>query len=231
MAKIDVACPFCKQTEPVKKYGLGKSGFQRYRCQSCCRTFQTDYAYRACHPGMKEQIVDLAMNNAGIRDTARTLHISINAVVRTLKNPAPRCVTTLPLDNLQIQLICEVDEMWSFAGSKKQQRWLWYAWEPRLKRIIAPTFGRRSKKTLRRLLRLLSGFHVAFWCTDNFSAYDILPDKKHIRGKLYTQRIERENLNLRNRLKRQNRKTLGYSKSFEMHDRIIGTFIEREYYV
>ncbi|EKI39624.1 insertion sequence protein [Escherichia coli 3006] len=42
--------------------------------------------HRACQHGMKEQIVDLAMNNAGIRDTARVLHISINAVVRTLKN-------------------------------------------------------------------------------------------------------------------------------------------------
>ncbi|MDF7680528.1 IS1 family transposase [Enterobacteriaceae bacterium ESL0689] len=66
---------------------------------------------------------------------------------------------------------------------------------------------------------------VAFWCTDNFRVYVILPDKKHIRGKLYTQRIERENLNLQ----RQNRKTLEYSKSVETHDRIIGTFIEREY--
>ncbi|MBA1439453.1 IS1 family transposase, partial [Providencia stuartii] len=28
-----------------------------------------------------------------------------------------------------------------------------------------------------------------------------------------------------------NRKTLGYSKSSGMHDKIIGTFIEREYYV
>ncbi|MCE9922857.1 IS1 family transposase, partial [Hafnia paralvei] len=36
---------------------------------------------------------------------------------------------------------------------------------------------------------------------------------------------------LRNRLKRLNRKTLGYSKLAEMHDRIIGTFIEREHYV
>jgi transposase-like protein len=35
---------------------------------------------------MKSQIVGLAMNNAGIRDTARALHISINGVVRTLKN-------------------------------------------------------------------------------------------------------------------------------------------------
>ena len=86
MAKVDVKCPFCKQTEPVKKQGQGKTGHQRYRCQSCYGTFQLNYAYRACQPGMKEQIVDLAMNNAGIRDTARALHISINAVVRTLKN-------------------------------------------------------------------------------------------------------------------------------------------------
>jgi transposase len=42
--------------------------------------------YRACQPDMKEQIVDLAMNNTGIRDTARALHISINAIIRTLKN-------------------------------------------------------------------------------------------------------------------------------------------------
>ena len=121
--------------------------------------------------------------------------------------------------------------MWSFVSHKKQQRWLWYVWEPRLKRIIAHVFGSRSKKTLRQLLRLLSGFNVVFWCTDNFNADDSLPDKTHITGKLYTQRIERENLNLRNRLKRLNRKTLGYSKSAEMHDRVIGTFIEREHYL
>lgn len=63
-----------------------------------------------------------------------------------LKKLLPRCVTTLPLDNLQIQLIWEVDEMWSFVGNMKQQRWLWYAWEPRLKRIFAHVFGHRSKK-------------------------------------------------------------------------------------
>jgi len=86
MAKVDVKCPFCEQPESVKKHGQGKTGHQRYRCQSCRRTFQLDYACRACQPGMKEQIIVLAMNNAGIRDTTRALHISINVVVRTLKN-------------------------------------------------------------------------------------------------------------------------------------------------
>lgn len=172
---------------------------------------------------MKKQIVDLAMNNADIRDTAWTLHISINAVVLTLKL-SPRCVAKLPLDNPLIQLICEVDEMWSFVGNKKQQRWLWYAWESRFKRIVG------LRKRFAELLKLVSGFNVAFWCTNNFSVYDVLTNENHITGKLYTQLIERENLNRCNRLKRLSRKTLGYSKSAEMHDKIIGTLIEREHY-
>ncbi|EDU60936.1 insertion element protein [Providencia stuartii ATCC 25827] len=80
MATISVTCRFCGLTDPVKKHGTGNGGHPR------CRTFQLDYTYNACQPGIKEQVVELAMNNAGIRDTARALHISINAVVRTLKN-------------------------------------------------------------------------------------------------------------------------------------------------
>ncbi|MBC8949399.1 transposase [Xenorhabdus sp. TS4] len=56
-----------------------------------------------------------------------------------------------------------------------------------------------------------------------------LPEEKHIVGKHYTQRIERTNLIFRTRLKRLNRRTMGYSKSKEIHDKVIGRFIEREY--
>ncbi|WP_228408335.1 IS1 family transposase, partial [Photobacterium damselae] len=57
-----------------------------------------------------------------------------------------------------------------------------------------------------------------------------LPRENHIIGKRYTQRIERTNLTLRSRLKRLVRKTIGFSKSEEMHDKVIGTFIEREFH-
>ncbi|WP_439146917.1 IS1 family transposase, partial [Vibrio sp.] len=46
----------------------------------------------------------------------------------------------------------------------------------------------------------------------------------------YTQRIERSNLTLRTRLKRLVRKTIGFSRSEEMQDKVIGTFIERAFY-
>ncbi|KIZ65746.1 transposase, partial [Escherichia coli] len=37
-------------------------------------------------PGVKEQITVMAFNGAGIRDTARTLKVGVNTVIRTLKN-------------------------------------------------------------------------------------------------------------------------------------------------
>lgn len=70
MAAILVKCWFCGLTDAVKKHGTGNGGHPRYRCQPC----------------IKELVVELAMNNTGIRDTVRALHISINAVVRTLIN-------------------------------------------------------------------------------------------------------------------------------------------------
>ncbi len=73
------------------------------------------------------------------------------------------------------------------------------------------------------------GLLVYWWLSCLY--YNWLPSANNLVGKYFIQRIERENLTLRNRIKRLNRKTLGYSKSPEMHDKVIDTFIEREYYV
>lgn len=29
----------------------------------------------------------------------------------------------------EVELVFEMDEQWSYVGHKKQQRWLWYAWQ------------------------------------------------------------------------------------------------------
>ena len=55
----------------------------------------------------------------------------------------------------------------------------------------------------------------------------LLPADKHLITKRYTQAIERQNLNLRTRIKRLARKTLCFSKSVEIHDKVIGEFINR----
>jgi len=46
------------------------------------------YRYRACEPGIKEKIIDMAINGSGIRDTGRVLKINKNTVIQTLKKRA-----------------------------------------------------------------------------------------------------------------------------------------------
>src|SRR5215470_19200918 len=67
-------CPYCQGTDIVK-HGLSPEGKQRYRCRTCRegrgRTFLLAYAYAGLSPEVKQQIVDMAMNASGIRDTVR----------------------------------------------------------------------------------------------------------------------------------------------------------------
>ena len=80
-------CPHCQGTNIVR-HGQTRQGKQRYRCrEQCCagRTFLLNYTYAGQSPDVKRQIVDMAMNASGIRDTARVLHVSPNTVINELK--------------------------------------------------------------------------------------------------------------------------------------------------
>jgi transposase-like protein len=44
-----------------------------------------EYAYAGQSPEVKQQIVDMAMNASGIRDTVRVLHVSPTTVIKALK--------------------------------------------------------------------------------------------------------------------------------------------------
>jgi insertion element IS1 protein InsB len=46
-------------------------------------------------------------------------------------------------------------------------------------------------------------------------------------GKRHTQQIERKHLTLRTRMKRLTRKTICFSTSIEMHDIVLGLFVNR----
>jgi transposase-like protein len=80
-------CPHCDGMDIVR-HGQTRQGKQRYRCreQPCAgRTFLQDYSYPGQSPAVKQQIIEMAMNASGIRDTARVLHVSTNTVMTELK--------------------------------------------------------------------------------------------------------------------------------------------------
>ena len=87
-------CPHCHGTDIVR-HGKSPEGKQRYRCRECRqgsgRTFLLDYAYAGQSPEVKRQIVDMALNASGIRDTARVLHVSPTTVINELKKRPLHC--------------------------------------------------------------------------------------------------------------------------------------------
>jgi len=122
----------------------------------------------------------------------------------------------------------EVDEMWSFVGSKKDQRWLWHAIDHRTGRVLAYVFGRRKDEVFLQLKTLLAPFGITRYYTDHLGAYQRHVDtEQHCPGKRNTQQIERKHLTLRTRIKRLTRKTICFSKSPQMYDIVIGLFVNR----
>ena len=132
---------------------------------------------------------------------------------------------------LEVGYAVVMDEFWSFVKKKKNQRWTWYAIEKQTGIIISWHNGRRTDWDLRVLLSQVQEIPIKKYYTDHLNFYKTtLMDSEHIVGKANTWKIERKNLNFRTHLKRLNRRTICYSKNEEIHDNVIGMYIERFYY-
>src|SRR5262252_1877863 len=99
----------------------------------------------------------MSLNASGVRDTARSLHICPNTVLRELKKKATalESVNTALLRTLHPAEVAwdveragaaeaERDEMWSFVGHKGNPRWLWHAIDHHTGKVLAYVFGRRK---------------------------------------------------------------------------------------
>jgi insertion element IS1 protein InsB len=125
-------------------------------------------------------------------------------------------------------LTSELDEMWSFVRSKANPRWLWHAIDHLTGKVLAYVFGRRQDDVFLQLQQLLKPFGITKFYTDGWGAYERhIEAKKHHVGKEHTQKIESKHINLRTRIKRLVRRTICFSKTEQMHDLVIGLFINR----
>jgi insertion element IS1 protein InsB len=68
--------------------------------------------------------------------------------------------------------------------------------------------------------------------TDDWGAYGRLLPQEYLHrvGKDNTWKIERKNLNFRTHIKRLGRKTICFSKNEQIHDNVIGMYIEKYYF-
>ena len=216
-----ITCPHCASFN-LKKNGKTRNKKQKYLCKDCHKQFITDYSYRGCRLFIRSLIVPMTLNNSGIRDIAGVLRISVNTVLNRIRKAAAE----LPILRTPVRAqTVELDEFWSFVGSKKNQRWTWLGLTSSSGRIGAVVNGRRTDKCCRELLGKYRNSCIAQFASDEWQSYSkYVPADLHYIGKDKTQRIERTNLNFRLHVKRLNRRTIAFSKTDEMHDAVINLY-------
>ncbi len=125
----------------------------------------------------------------------------------------------------------QCDEAWSFVGNKGNKQWIWLAIDESTREIVGVFVGRRSRVGARGLWQSLPPVYrqCAVAYTDFWEAYEqVIPSKRHRavdKETGQTNRIERFNCTLRQRVSRLVRKTLSFSKKLENHVGAIWYFI------
>ena len=114
---ITYICPRC-ESPGLEKNGRSKNGKQKYHCQDCD-------AYGTLNPGVaysperKAEILKAYQERSSLRGLERTFGVARQTVAKWLRQEDAQLPMLPPLDTAQADDVLELDELWSFVGSKK----------------------------------------------------------------------------------------------------------------
>jgi len=207
------SCYQCVDEGNTVKNGKTKNGKQRYLCKNCGKTFLTTYTYNGCHPSMDSRLKELTKEGVGIRSSSRILKISTSTVINKILRIAAELVPPV----IGAGKVFEMDEMCTYVGRKDKLTWIAYAICVESKEVVGLFVGRRTNKTLRKVVSRLILLNPKEIFTDKLKNYRyIIPENIHCTKRHGTNNIECKNTALRAHLKRLNRRTICYSKSIAM---------------
>src|SRR5262249_947193 len=99
--------------------------------------------------------------NTGIKELKKS-----RSLLRVNKSVVEGCGSDAVTVAVRRVEAAEMDEMWSFVGSKAHQQWLWYAIDHLSGVILAYAFGGRADKVFVQLQKLLKPFGLVHFYTD-----------------------------------------------------------------
>jgi insertion element IS1 protein InsB len=240
---MSIICPRC-QSAKIKKNGKTHYGKQNHRCKSCGRQFVQDnrHTIGGAIKGLVEQALKERLS---LRAICRIFGLSLTwlqAYARALWGAVPADLglseaTLGRIKRLQVFGI-QADELWSFVGKKTKKRWIWVAYDPVHRLVVAHFIGGRGKKAAKKFWeRIPPELRDCHFETDDWDAYKgIIPKQRHKVGKELTYYIEGFNATIRARVSRLVRKTLSFSKNDKWHQLAVAWFfwqfnLERQHYI
>jgi len=115
-------CPYCQVTERQVKAGFNRTGSQRLQCQGCRRQYTPEPRPLGYSTATREMALKLYLEGNGFRRIARLLSVNHQSVV----NWVTAAHASLPSSEESTLSVAaaqtlEMDELFTFIGSKKRQ--------------------------------------------------------------------------------------------------------------
>jgi len=231
----NLRCPQCGVSH-IKKNGHTHYGKQNHQCLECGRQFVLDS--QRIDEATRELVRKLLLERIPLRGMCRTLSISLEWLLQFIAEVYEQLPDDLyvrptsPDGSVQLlRLEAEADELWSFVGKKANKQWVWLAFDPESKQVLAFYVGDRSRKSARQLWQRIPQAYRqhATFSTDDWEAYKgVIPAAQHqvsAFGSGHTNAVERFNCTLRQRVSRLVRLSLSFSKKLANHIGAIKYFI------
>lgn len=165
MVSISVQCCHCGSVDVIRN-GRTRNDKQSYKCKACGRVSRENPQHERYSPAQKEQILRAYNERPSKRATfdarhpkslwrlaSRVPHSSSGS-----KKDRDLWRDSSPLARVQEILVpaqegdvLELDELWSYVGSKQNPVWLWIALCRRTRQVVAWHHGSRSMNCCRQL--------------------------------------------------------------------------------
>ncbi len=240
---MHISCPRCQSTN-IKKNGHTHYGKQNHKCKDCNRQFVLNNTHTKTAL-LKALITKALAERLSLRAMCRIFRVSLKwlqAFAHMLWEQTPRDLGISPSVVSQIKKLqvfgIQADELWSFVQKKKRKRWIWIAYDPVHRLVVACHIGGRGIQAARKFWnKIPDALKGCNFETDDWEAYrSIIPTRQHKVGKDLTFYIEGFNATIRARVSRLVRKSLSFSKSDKWHNLAINWFLwqfnlERQPYI
>jgi transposase-like protein len=144
---IQITCHHC-HSESISRNGKKNNGTQNYICKNCGKQFIANHERKniGTMPWIAEKVRLMMVRGSGVRDISVVLDITVGKVLSVLVSSH----YTLKPKKEQYKSL-EIDEFWTYVGSKSRKYWLIYAYDREGGEVVAYVFGKRDAKTARKL--------------------------------------------------------------------------------
>ncbi|PHN02381.1 IS1 family transposase [Flavilitoribacter nigricans] len=222
-----ILCPSCQSIKIVKN-GKTYYGKQNHKCKDCGRQFVLNNRHYI-KQGQREMIRKALNERISLLGICRVFSVSLPWLLDFAESVWKAVPMDIGLSESWLKklrpkkaqlIVLQLDEAWSFVDNKSQKRWIWVAFDPVNRLVVAFHIGNRGKESAKALWRNIpAGYkHKCFFATDSWDPYKaVIPTKRHVEGKAFTYIIEGFWTGMRARVSRLVRKSLAFSKVSRNH--------------